>query len=247
MSHQPYMRPPITEAVIGIRFESALESGSLEKISSDFLLTYPQRQTLKNLGFKIEVPHALEKEPVTDVNQQVGYRLLSSDATAILVLWPADLAVSQLAPYPGWDDFFARFDRDWIRWKRVVGYRKLVRIGVRFINRLDIPAGSGRIREAEYLKVYPQLPEIIGPATAYGLQIQASVRDMGCKLVLNTGEVPSPLLDHVSIVFDQDLFREGDCPQRDDEIYELIGKMRIKKNEIFEACVTDRARELFQK
>ena len=35
-------------------------------------------------------------------------------------------------------------------------------------------------------------------------------------------------------------------PQNDDAVYELINRIRVAKNRVFEACITDRARELFE-
>jgi uncharacterized protein (TIGR04255 family) len=44
---------------------------------------------------------------------------------------------------------------------------------------------------------------------------------------------------------DIDVSRAGDPPQKDDEIWALIDRIRVHKNHIFEESVTDKARELF--
>jgi uncharacterized protein (TIGR04255 family) len=156
--------------------------------------------------------------------------------------------ISQLAPYPGWDGFFRRFVRDWTIWKKSAGYRKVGRVGVRYINRIDIPlAGRPVIEETEFLNVYPHIPKELGPTNAYGVQAVLPILDINCRLTLNSSVVPSPLLNHVSFIIDQDIAKEVDTPQSDENLYELLNAIRLKKNEIFEACITDRARELFQR
>jgi uncharacterized protein (TIGR04255 family) len=57
--------------------------------------------------------------------------------------------------------------------------------------------------------------------------------------------VPAPLLGHSSFVLDQDLHTEINLPQSDDALYILLNQIHVKKNAVFEACITDRARELF--
>jgi uncharacterized protein (TIGR04255 family) len=151
----------------------------------------------------------------------------------------------QLAPYPGWDQFFGRFCRDWEAWKNSVGYRKIIRVGVRYINRIDIPTDEPVLYEEQFLNVYPHIPEVLGPMMQYALQTQLSLTDIGCILTLNSSVVPSPLIGHRSFVIDLDIGKDSP-PQNDDAIYELINRIRIAKNRVFEACITDRARELFE-
>jgi uncharacterized protein (TIGR04255 family) len=135
-------------------------------------------------------------------------------------------------------------------WKRAVGYRKVARIGVRFINRIDVPAASANSaaaeNEADYLNVIPQLPTSLRPMTSYAVQAQVSLQDIGCELIINSGAVPSPLIGYKSYLLDFDIHNERGVPQNDDGIYELLNRIRVKKNQVFEDCVTDRAKETFR-
>lgn len=248
MPDQPYERPPITEAVIEIRFAAPpIDAADLEKASKNLASFYPQQQSLKNVGVEVGIPAASNDRPTTQIREQFGHRLSSTDLSEILLLWPWALMVSQLAPYPGWDSFFGRFVRDWTAWKKVAGFRRLTRVGVRFINRIDVPIANGIIEESEYLNVYPKLPDALGPVTAYGVQVQSPLHDIGCNLTINSAAVPSPLLGHGSFVLDLDIAMEVSAPQSDESLYQLLNLIRVKKNEVFEACVTNKAKELFQK
>lgn len=249
MSGQPYSQPPITEAVIEIRFASPLDARDVIKSSSDFAKLYPREQAVKNVGWVLGVPMTSEGKPTAQLNtEETVYRRVSLDLAEILVLGRQVFSMSQLAPYPGWDVFFERFKRDWVLWKKRVGYRKIIRIGVRYINRIDIPTfGNTIIEETNYLNVYPHIPKNLGPTMIYGVQAILHISDIRAKLTLNSSTVPSPLLNHVAFLFDQDIAREIEPPQRDEEVFDLLNRIRNKKNEVFEACVTDRARELFRK
>jgi uncharacterized protein (TIGR04255 family) len=48
-----------------------------------------------------------------------------------------------------------------------------------------------------------------------------------------------------SIVLDIDLYRDTNPPQEDSEIWSFFEILRERKNEVFEACITEKARELF--
>jgi uncharacterized protein (TIGR04255 family) len=249
LAAQPYSRPPITEAVIEIRLAVPLDTADIAKVNSDFAPLYPLEQPVKNVGVAVGMPINPEGRLIAQIqNEENGYRRTSLDVTEILVLWRAAFSISQLAPYPGWDAFFGRFKRDWSSWKKRIGYRRIARIGVRYINRIDIPlSGSMIIEESEYLNVYPHLPKDLGPTMAYGVQAVLQIAEIGSRLTLNSSAVPSPLLDHAAFIFDQDIAKETELPQKDDDIFDLINQIRDKKNAIFEACMTDRSRELFRK
>jgi uncharacterized protein (TIGR04255 family) len=47
-------------------------------------------------------------------------------------------------------------------------------------------------------------------------------------------------------VLDIDVFRTVDIPQTDPELWDLFEQLRKKKNEVFEACITEEARRLFR-
>jgi uncharacterized protein (TIGR04255 family) len=248
MSPQPYKRPPITEAVIALTLTTPAASTEIDKLRSAFRDLYPYEQLVRNVNVELALPAVAQASPTAAIHDEIGYRLSSLDITQLLILWPMTFVISQLAPYPGWDEFFGRFVRDWTIWKKVMNFRPIARIGVRYINRIDIPVSGPVVEQNEYISVYPHLPEALGPTSSYALQAQLPIADMeNCKLLLNSAWVPSPLLNHVSFVIDIDIVSEIDPPQRNDAIYDLLKKIRVKKNTIFEMCVTDSARELFAK
>jgi uncharacterized protein (TIGR04255 family) len=248
LTQPSYKHAPITEAVIEIKIDSSLDQAAVEKASAKFRTHYPQDQRIENVTIALHLEAKTGSNPKTRVARDIdiGYRRSSLDLTQLLVLFPSSLMVSQLAPYPGWDQFYRRFCRDWKIWKKAVRFKTISRIGVRYINRIDIPVLERNVEHEAYLNVYPKLPDIITQVGAYAVQAISSFDDIGCKLTLNSAVVPAPILDHASFIIDQDIAREIDPPQSDKAIFQLLNEIRTKKNAVFEACVTDRARSLFQ-
>ena len=247
MTQPSYIHAPITEAVIAINFAAPMDAAGIEKVNDKFSSHYPQHQRVENLKVEVQLSAGQTDTPTTAIDRESGHRRSSSDMTQLLVLWRSAFVVSQLAPYPGWGEFFQRFARDWKVWKRVMGFQTISRLGVRYINRIDVPLSGDVVEHESFLNVYPKLPDVLGPVGAYAVQAVLPIEDIGCKLTLNSAVVPAPILGHASFVIDQDIAREIDLPQSDKGIYELLKEIRVRKNKVFEACISNRARELFKR
>jgi uncharacterized protein (TIGR04255 family) len=81
-----------------------------------------------------------------------------------------------------------------------------------------------------------------------GFFMQASLwhDDIKCISLLNETLVEPPRSGIVAVILDIDLFRTEDIPQEDADIWRLFETLHERKNEVFEACITDRTRELIQ-
>ena len=120
----------------------------------------------------------------------------------------------------------------------------VTRVAVRYINRLDIRAE--RIELKDYLRTMPEIAEGL-PQTldGYFMQLQIPMDDIRCKLLLNETIGESPKSGCLSLILDIDLFRTDDIPDDEESIWQLFELLHVRKNEVFEACITDRARETF--
>ena len=242
MKKSSYKRPPIVEAVVGINFATPVGADVLEKASEKFAKYYPQHHAVQNVTVALGM---IDGKPTTEPQyNELGHRRTNIDVTELLVLWSSEFTLSQLAPYPGWDAFLDRFARDWKIWKRIVRHRDITRVGVRFINRVDIPANDGKVEHEKYLTVYPKLPAQYRPVDGYAMQARIPL-DGGCHLALNSAVVPSPIIGRNSFVLDLDVAKDHDLPQNDGSILQLLNQIRSMKNEVFESFITNRARKLF--
>ncbi len=237
-----YARPPITEAVIGITFSSPMDSKKLVRVNKALQKYYPHKQDVYSVEFNmIDVV-----ENKTNPEKTLGHRLSTDDQTQLVVLWPNSITLSQLAPYQGWGNFIERFERDWSALKKILGFQQISRIGVRYINRIDIPAKAPVTEHEQFLNIYPKMPDILNPLEAYAMQASVTLKDINCQLTINTARVPSPLLEHVSFVIDTDIFSDKNPPQSDSDLIKLLNNIRTTKNQVFEACISQPARSLFQ-
>jgi uncharacterized protein (TIGR04255 family) len=237
-----YARPPITEAVLAVSYVTQLRQDVIEKAAGRLKKAYQSAEPETMTRFTVNT-----KTRESETTQSwSGVKLTSADQTDVLLCRSAEFVCSRLAPYPGWEQFRKRAERDWQIWRETVGSVQIRRIGLRYINRIDIPATETGLKIEDYLKIAVALPE--GPNTpisGYALQVSRPLESDKLKLTVNSATVPSPLIGHASLILDIDVFRDDDVPRRNDEMWMLIEKMRAQKNVMFENCITDRARSLF--
>lgn len=241
-----YVRPPITEAVIELIFKSSLSKRDVDKVAKKFKDLYLNEEHIVRRDYELNAQSMQEAEPRPNIkNTLEGYKKSSDDMTELLIIWPQSFAVAQLAPYKDWETFYKRFLRDLKLWKSIVGFREIARVGVRYINRVDIPVTGPVIDHESYIQIYPKLPDSFPPMNAFGLQVQVPVAPIECNLRINSTAVPSPLINHTSFILDLDFFKDINLPQSDKSLQDLLKAIRDEKNKVFESLITNKARALF--
>jgi len=243
MNNGQYKRAPIQEAIIDLRLDTPCSydaaAKAARKAKGEYFYSDPEginEVTLDTLTGK----H-------TSKQSQTGVKLSSLDRADVALFRINGFTSARLAPYFGWDNFCARTRRDWNIYKTALAHSKVVRIGVRYVNRIDIPTDPGALRNLEnYLTVFPNLPPgQFAPMTAYNIQVVRPFLVDNCNIIINSGLIPSPLLNHMSLVLDIDVGCDSHIPIKDADMWELITRMRAHKNEIFEGCITDESRRIF--
>jgi uncharacterized protein (TIGR04255 family) len=131
-------------------------------------------------------------------------------------------------------------------------YSEIGRIGVRYINRVDIPIeyDSGKpipVRLEDYLLIYPEYPEsVFGPVQGYTMQCIAPLPGIMSRATISVATTQPPAPRFGSVIFDIDIGRESEVPQREDEITGPLNSFRNEKNRIISNCLTEKAKALFR-
>src|SRR5262249_28059408 len=151
---------------------------------------------------------------------------------------------SRLPPYCGWDAFRSAALDIWKKWRKLIGPREIERVGLRYINRIDIPvAASGLVRIEDYLLLTPTFPDPNQVFFTYAIQTQMPIDEF--VMTVNTGTAPPALIQHLSYLLDIDVAKINNVPTAEKELWEKIDEMRSHKNTTFESYITDATRELF--
>jgi len=100
----------------------------------------------------------------------------------------------------------------------------------------------------DYMSAGVALPAMTISSAMRGFQAITEIELNHDKLVarVTTATAIPALINHASLLLDIDVIADQSVPQKETEFWALIERMRESKNIIFEGCVTDRARALFQ-
>lgn len=245
MSTQKYPAPPIIDSVIELRFENPLSKRAFEQIARKIAPEYDFHE----IGEEAEVEVRVESGGVTPrlKNPRAVHTFSGQDQTDRLRFDPFKIFWGCLPPYEGWEPFEARVFRDLERFPRKVGLPAIQRIGVRFRNRLDVPVkDSGVASYEDYIGVNIELPAIFDPHDGYVWKVVKHFRDRGLSATVASGIIEPEVPKTVAILLDIDVYKEMDLPSSLDDLKQTLTSLRELKNEIFEVCVTDKARESFR-
>jgi uncharacterized protein (TIGR04255 family) len=234
-----YDGAPLTEAVIEFRFAEPLNAKTLELLRRRFARPGWREEHTVEIEFKIGEAGAPKQKIV-------GYKFSSDDGVRVIQINNISFACSAMSPYPGWDVFTEFLFESYNNWKKEAS-RKLIRIGVRYINRFDVPISSeNAIKIENYLNFrLPTLPLFDKPMDGYAIMISSGIVSDNLGANLNSAVIASPLIDHIGLTLDIDLYRwEVDVPQNDSDIKALLDLIRLRRTEIFETCLTPASRTL---
>jgi uncharacterized protein (TIGR04255 family) len=244
MTVSQYRAPPIIDAVIELRFAVPLSDADRERVSGKFAKRYPLVEEVVQQHLQVKV--AETGNTVDTIVRDRIFRHSTAETPDILQVGSRILSVASQAPYPGWEHMFERLVSDWTVARKVWGYRVIDRIGVRFINRIDLRADrEGIVEYEQYLNLHISLPEDFPSIFDYNLEFVTSVDDIGCGVRVRSGIAEAGVPGGTSFLLDIDVWRQDEVPQKDAEVLSLLGEMRIAKNRLFETFITDEARTLF--
>jgi len=231
------------QAVIEFRLANEISSQDFDRLKAKFLKLKWRAE--EQIEFQLQLkPGDTMPTPRRRVS---GLRYTAPDADKVIALDRRNYSTTVLPPYPGWDALLEAFWTHHASWRKVIGKPPLGRIGVRYVNRFDIPTNNGEpINFNDYLTFTTTEPALLDePVRGILMQVHSGIKSDDLRVNLSMATVESPVIDHASVELDIDLYREGvDVPQSDADISAYLDVVRQRRTEIFEACITDEMRKV---
>lgn len=244
-----YKNPPIEEAICEFRFEPGPDwditiPGKLHVELADEYGGKPQEQRALGLEWNAQEKQLSYNEGLARVH------LITEDGARRVGVGPDVLSVHMLRPYNGplhsdiggWSEFRTRIERGLEVYWKVVQPRGVRRVGVRYVNRIQIPNRGVVI--GDYLKC--ALPLVEGLPTSQDTSISRAEYTYPdrIRLILTQGLTESPE-SSFGYLLDIDVIWESNEPVSQDVAMERAGDLRAREREVFESVITEKARELF--
>ena len=240
-----YANAPITEAIIELRVDprADLSFDDLQTLRPAMEESYPTMTPTHAATGLMEVrPGASASASAS--HQQTGLKFLTTDEKCICQFRKIGMVFSRLAPYERWEPFRDEARRLWTMYREMTQPRRVTRLAVRYINRIDIPNHSVDLKQ--YFRTSPEISsDLPQNLTGFFMQLRIPQEDLDGQVLINQTIIPPDREGVISVVFDLDLFRAEDIPEGEEEIWSFFETLHARKNEVFEACITDKTRKLF--
>lgn len=234
-----YANPPLIEAVCEFRFEPgdswdlAIPGLLYKALSSQF----PKRRQVRLLESTI----AAKPEGIWQtVSQEERLQCLREDETALVQVGPHLLSVNHLKPYPQWKGFVPLIREALHAYRGVANPKGLQRIGLRYINRIEIPEPNVPLER--YFDFYPFVGSRL-PQGFFQCVVRIHVPFYGGRDVLRLALSDEP--GKPTFILDLDYFLGQPGKVAFEDVFQWLDAAHDRVEEAFEGCVKDSLRERF--
>jgi uncharacterized protein (TIGR04255 family) len=240
MSDIKYGNSPIIEVLCEIQFSSDIWNPTIpglfyKEIEDEFSETKDHMK----LNFTLDLYSPNNK---MDVTHRVQF--YKKDKTALLQTGSHIFIFNHLKPYPKWQVFKKMFLGNFEKYRKIANPKEIKRIGLRYVNRIDIPKAS--IEMEEYFTYFPNLPQKLRDHGAFQMKTEIPCKEQQDYLVLTFGNAVPSQKDTLSLLLDFDYSMTVPKAIDMNAIPEWLEEAHAKLLEAFESCTTDKCKDLFR-
>jgi len=238
-----YAKPPIVEAVCEFRltpetrWDLTVPGLLYERLKESF----PQKD--QRMIQQMELTRGPE-----GLHQQISMReaiiFFTEDKKILVQVGPRLLTINVLKPYPHWDGFKPRIEMAWESLQAAIEVQGLERIGLRYINHIELPAQG--VELAEYFEFYPSIGQRLPQQmVAFLTAVEFSYADGRDHCRVELTRIPA-LGGRSLFRLDIDYFLARPGAVKPAEALAWVEEAHSQVEEVFEGCITDKLREMFE-
>jgi uncharacterized protein (TIGR04255 family) len=242
MKHPRLQNAPITEAVLEIRTDLPPGTGGdeLDVFAKAIGPTYSNRRE------RVRVSLSIAGEGATSSKEVDGLWIQHRDEPQVVQARLDGFAFSRLHPYDRWDSLRDEAKQLWDTYCRVLKPIRVTRLGLRYINAIELPVDDD---PSKVLTLLPALPSILAPVglSGFTLEFISDHPDF---------EATAKVLEHlpnvaqgaqtVSVILDVDVFKLRELAPDDPAVWEHLAQLRELKNVVFFNTITPATRERYE-
>lgn len=238
-------RAPIVEAVIQLRAraESMPAADRLEAYLKNALPQYPQAKAIGSVSVAARVmagSPARSSVASEAEHTWLGLRVQTSDGLNVGMFTRDFFSYSRLKPYENWEKFIGEALRLWQVHQELCGPSEIARLGVRFINRFEVPVAG--LDPSDYLKGVPSPPgAFLRSGFLYRDELAAGDLPYGATVMRTIQPGPEASSGRAGLLLDVDVFTLEPFPSEQSMIERRLADLHWLKNRVFFDNVTERA------
>ena len=243
-----YNNSPIIESICEFRFTEATNWDITVPglIFEDVRTEYPHKEQRTTQEISLSPIASGSNKAAGQIKRSDFAVFYTEDRKSLIQIGPRILSTSRLKPYQTWNDFKSQISYAFGKLGGRVELKGVQRIGLRYINMINIPMIDGKVEEDNYFDFRPnygpELPQLHADFTVGSIFPFHNERDL-CKIELRT--VVPEITDHISFLLSIDYFlaESGSIPA--DKSMEWVEDAHKEIEKLFEGCILPPLREIF--
>lgn len=239
-----YKNPPVVEALCEILFSGSKWDGTVPGLFFDKIKdNYPKKRELEQIGVEVSISKDIQGSRVMHGDRRIQF--VKEDNSQLVQIERDLLVVNQLRPYPRFEEWKPIIDEMLNLYVKLTTPKGIKRLGVRYINRIIIPAAKFRMEKYFYL--YPEVPKNLEAMHGrFMMRLEIPPKNKGHLLVITFGSAPSDSSEISTEMLDiYDIFALPELiPVSDVEKYIIEAHENIEV--AFENSITQETRDLFE-
>ena len=246
---QDLARPPITEALVDLRIitDHTIDADRLRPLRDELKDVFPLADERRGFqaNFRVEAGK-LVPPAATDLGFQ-GIRLKTADGSRIVQFRPDGFTFNNvgLGRYLGGDELLNEALRWWSRYQELTGVAAVVRLALRYLNRLDLPLHHGD-QFKKFLVAPPELPPGAPQMVSSFVSRIVAHDDTGAIAVVTQKlDRPKTQATIVPVIIDVDASFMMEMEPKPEHLRGLLEILRTVKNRCFFSLLTDEAVKLY--
>ena len=240
-----YKNPPIREAVCEFRFpkEKRWDLTIPGLFYNEIKEVFPLKE--RKLSHLLHVTPGGQRPAYTfDIEEKAIFLAKDRKIFVQLGLNEPVLSVHHLSPYTSWENFSEKIKMVFECLNDLVKADMLVRIGLRYINQIEIPKDDFDI--AKYFNLSPVVNDIpFEQFTSFFLGVDIGYEDTDCICRTQFTTTVPRRDDCVAYILDFDYFNNPQTSVPAENVAEWIEAAHSRIEEIFEKCIKDALRDRF--
>ncbi len=239
--------PPSIEAVLDITVNE-VESFNVDKLAvknknSFFRKKFPKMEELRQFHSTVAVGQN-QRGNVSYQSRQLGYLYKSPEEKSLCQFRANGFSYNHLKPYPGWEQFVQDGISNWNEYKKLRKATDIARIGLRFINVIEIADLSSDL--SEHFNVTLSIPTGIGKLKHLNYRYIIDFSD-DCIGIVNFAKLDDSTIGSGNFVLDIDIVKQNLTGLIEDhQILQYLKEMREDKNSIFFGTLTSQTLESYK-
>lgn len=252
MVNQILYNYPVMEAIIDI-FVTLPKGTTLKKLydfHEEIKAEFPKIKTRKKWTGNICISN--EQAEIQSTQGEIEGYWFTTDTESKIIQFRLDgYSFNKLKPYKSWDSFKNEAMIYWDKYKKIAVPTTVSRIGIRYINRIDIPLPITDI--SEYFQTRPEISEklpqgLSGFLMRLVIPLPDIIKDDPISPIAYVTQTIGKISEDkktIPFIFDINIQGNVNLKPEDSDVWSIIECLKKSARDIFQESITDKTRELF--